>query len=88
MRVGQQGAVPAWHFRRAIDGPLVAQMQLTTEQAWPLLSNTFDETRHGEVRATGDAEIIETLTLRATYQAVRESGSRRSLDVRDSGREG
>jgi hypothetical protein len=45
----------------AIDGPLVAQMQLTTEQAWRLLSNNFDETRHGEVHATGDAEIIETL---------------------------
>jgi hypothetical protein len=50
-----------WHFRPAIDGPLVAQMQLTTEQAWRLLSNNFDETRHGEVHATGDAEIIETL---------------------------
>ena len=37
------------------------QLQLSTEQAWRLLSNNFDEDSHGEVLTLGDGEIIEAL---------------------------
>ena len=51
----------AWQFRPAIEGRVVAQLQLTTEQGWRLLSNNFDEDSHGEVLTLGDGEIIEAL---------------------------
>jgi hypothetical protein len=39
----------------------MAQLQMTTEQAWRLLTNNLDEATHGEVSTTGDTQIIETL---------------------------
>jgi hypothetical protein len=41
---------------------VVAQLQMTTEQAWRLLSNNLDLVVHGDVVAAGDAEIVATLT--------------------------
>jgi hypothetical protein len=51
-----------WRFAPAAnDGPVMAQLQMTTEQAWRLLTNNLDEATHGEVSTTGDTQIIETL---------------------------
>jgi hypothetical protein len=53
--------LPAWRFRPTAGGPIVADLRMTSEQAWRLLSNNLDEDRHGQVVASGDAEIIGAL---------------------------
>jgi uncharacterized protein (TIGR03083 family) len=51
-----------WRYRQSGSGQKVAaQLQMTTEQAWRLLSNNLDPVVHGDVLTAGDAEIIETL---------------------------
>jgi uncharacterized protein (TIGR03083 family) len=51
----------AWSFRSAACDPLAARLRMTSEQAWRLLSNNFDKDAHGEVLASGDAEIVAAL---------------------------
>jgi uncharacterized protein (TIGR03083 family) len=50
-----------WQFHSALDGPLIAQLHMTTEQAWRLLSNNLDPTLHGAVHTSGDPEIVAVL---------------------------
>ena len=51
----------AWSFNPTIDGPVVAELHLTVEQAWRLLTNNFDPSVHGHVVTSGDGEIVATL---------------------------
>jgi uncharacterized protein (TIGR03083 family) len=51
----------AWHFRPMAGDRLVAQLRMTSEQAWRLLSNNFDKDTHGEVVASGDPDILASL---------------------------
>jgi hypothetical protein len=51
-----------WAFRAAaVDQPPTAQVHVTTDQAWRLLTNNLHPSRHGQPRSSGDGEIIETL---------------------------
>jgi uncharacterized protein (TIGR03083 family) len=50
-----------WHFRPAADGNPVAELRLTTSQAWRLLTNNYDRRRDGTTVPSGDDEIIDTL---------------------------
>jgi uncharacterized protein (TIGR03083 family) len=49
-----------WQFSDTADLPLVADLRMTTDQAWRLLTNNLDE-RHGAPIAAGDDEITEVL---------------------------
>jgi uncharacterized protein (TIGR03083 family) len=51
----------AWQFRRVHDGRPTAELQMTTEQAWRLLTNNFDPDLHGQLVAAGDHEIVGVL---------------------------
>jgi hypothetical protein len=51
----------AWQFRRTAGDQLVAQLHMTSEQTWRLLSNNFDKGTHGDVAASGDSEILSSL---------------------------
>jgi hypothetical protein len=51
----------SWDFHPAPGDSLAAELPLTTDQAWRLLTNNFDPAVHGEIRASGDPEIIATL---------------------------
>ena len=51
----------AWHFRPNPGRPLVAELRMTLEQAWRLLSNNLDRDGHGQVVAAGDADIVAAL---------------------------
>jgi hypothetical protein len=50
-----------WQFTPSENVQLDTELQMTTEQAWRLLTNNFDEDIHGNLRASGDHEIIGTL---------------------------
>jgi len=50
-----------WQFRPTVHGPFAAELWLTTDQAWRLLTNNFDSDRHGELVSSGDEEIVGTL---------------------------
>ena len=49
-----------WQFSDTADLPPVADLRMTTDQAWRLLTNNLDE-RHGAPIAAGDDEITEVL---------------------------
>jgi uncharacterized protein (TIGR03083 family) len=51
----------SWQFRPAPERPVLAELQLTAEQAWRLLSNNLDASVHGEVLRWGESELVETL---------------------------
>lgn len=50
-----------WQYRPWVDGLLSAELRLTTNQAWRLLSNNLRVDDHGAPVVTGDEEIIGTL---------------------------
>jgi uncharacterized protein (TIGR03083 family) len=49
-----------WEFQPGHAGPC-AELRMTTEQAWRLLTNNFDRDLHGQLAAVGDPEIIGVL---------------------------
>jgi uncharacterized protein (TIGR03083 family) len=51
----------AWQFVPPADGPPAALLQLTTEQAWRLLTNNLVRELHGEPVSFGDDEVIAVL---------------------------
>ena len=51
----------AWQFSPPVEGPLIAHLRVTTDQAWRLLSNNLDRDRHGAPIASGDGEIVGVL---------------------------
>ena len=51
----------AWRFHQVQDGRPSAELQMTTEQAWRLLTNNFDPDLHGQLVGAGDHEIVGVL---------------------------
>ena len=51
----------SWAFQVAPGDSLAAELRLTSEQAWRLLSNNFDSGDHGEIRVSGDPGIVAAL---------------------------
>ena len=51
----------SWAFQAAPGDWLAAELRLTSEQAWRLLSNNFDSGVHGEIRVSGDPGIVAAL---------------------------
>jgi hypothetical protein len=51
----------AWRFTSPSDGPPAARLQMSTDQAWRLLSNNLDVDLHGAPTASGDSEIVAVL---------------------------
>ena len=51
----------SWRFGPAPSGDVVARLQPTTEQAWRLLTNNYDEPTHGPLVTTGAPEVVATL---------------------------
>jgi len=50
-----------WSFGPRSGHRMVASMDLTTEQAWRLLTNNLPTVERGDLRASGDESIIEVL---------------------------
>jgi uncharacterized protein (TIGR03083 family) len=51
----------AWRFGAPADGRPIAELALTTDQAWRLLSNNLDVARHGRPVTSGDGEVLDVL---------------------------
>jgi hypothetical protein len=51
----------SWEFYPAPGDSLAAELRLRSDQAWRLLSNNFDPAVHGEIRASGDRDIVAAL---------------------------
>jgi uncharacterized protein (TIGR03083 family) len=51
----------AWRFRPSHDGRTAAELQMSTEQAWRLLTNNFDPDLHGQLISAGDPELVDVL---------------------------
>jgi uncharacterized protein (TIGR03083 family) len=51
----------AWRFHQVHDGRPSAELQMTTEQAWRLLTNNFDADLHGQLVGAGNHEIVGAL---------------------------
>jgi uncharacterized protein (TIGR03083 family) len=51
----------SWQFRPDTGRPIVAELRMTDEQAWRLLSNNFRETLDGDLEMSGEPDIVETL---------------------------
>jgi hypothetical protein len=49
-----------WDFGEA-RAPVLAELRLTTEQAWRLLSNNLDPAVHGMPEVSGDPELVSVL---------------------------
>jgi uncharacterized protein (TIGR03083 family) len=50
-----------WRFHPLQDGPPAAELQMTTEQAWRLLTNNYDPELHGQLVSAGDNEAVDVL---------------------------
>jgi uncharacterized protein (TIGR03083 family) len=50
-----------WEFDPTVDGPYIARLQMSTDQAWRLLTNNFHHARHGAPICFGDNEVCEVL---------------------------
>ena len=50
-----------WQFSPSVDGPITAELEMTMDQAWRLLTNNLDVDQHRELITSGDSEIIGTL---------------------------
>ncbi len=50
-----------WQFLPVHDGELSGELQLTTEQAWRLLTNNFAPDLHDQLVGAGDHEIVGVL---------------------------
>ncbi len=51
----------SWAFDPVAGHWLAAELRLTSEQAWRLLTNNFDQAAHGDIDASGDPDIIRAL---------------------------
>jgi hypothetical protein len=51
----------SWAFDQAPGDFREAELRLTSEQTWRLLTNNFERAVHGEIDASGDPGIIEAL---------------------------
>lgn len=51
----------SWAFDSAANGVVVAQMDLTAEQAWRLLTNNYRAQDHGNIQVSGDHELVDVL---------------------------
>jgi uncharacterized protein (TIGR03083 family) len=50
-----------WQFSPLVDGPIAAELQMTMDQAWRLLTNNLDVDHQHELVTSGDSEIVGTL---------------------------
>lgn len=50
-----------WRFTSAEHVQVGTELQMTTEQAWRILTNNFSRDIHGDLVVSGDHQIIETL---------------------------
>jgi hypothetical protein len=51
----------SWAFQAAPGDSLAAELRLTSDQVWRLLSNNFEPGLHGEIGASGDPKIVHAL---------------------------
>ena len=51
----------SWAFHPVAGDRLAAELLLTSDQAWRLLSNNYDPRVHGNISGSGDPEIIDVL---------------------------
>jgi Mycothiol maleylpyruvate isomerase N-terminal domain len=63
-----------WHFQPRPGDRLVAQLTMTVEQTWRLLTNNLESHNHGEVLGSGDPDIVASLLrTRAIIGAPKEA---------------